>query len=56
MRRFIAQLNDGRHINVQADRMSREENMYHAYNGGELVAAVDVDAVIFAYLSEKGEK
>lgn len=56
MARFIAQLNDGGYINVLADRMVKEDNMLYAYNGGELVAAVDISAVIVAYLSEKGEK
>ena len=56
MTRFIAQLNDGGHINVRADRMTKEDNMLYAYNIGELVAAVEVTAVIVAYLSEKGEK
>ena len=56
MARFIAQLNDGSHINVRADRMTKEENMLYAYNSGELVAAVEITAVIAAYLSEKGDR
>lgn len=56
MTRFIAQLNDSSYINVLADRMIKEENMLYAYSGGELVAAVDISAVIVAYLSQKGEK
>lgn len=56
MARFIAQLNDSAYINVLADRMVKEDNMLYAYSGGELVAAVDISAVIVAYLSEKGEK
>ena len=55
MTKFIAQLNDNSYINTPADRMTREDNMLYAYNGGELVAAVDISAVLAAYLSERGE-
>lgn len=54
MMRFIAQLNGALHINVQADKMIKEENMIYAYNGYELVAAVEISAVIAVYLSERG--
>ena len=55
MTRFIVQLNDCSYINTPADRMIKEENMLYAYNGSELVAAVEISAVIAAYLSEKGD-
>ena len=56
MTKFIAQLNDHSYINTPADRMVKEENMIYAYNGSELVAAVDISSVLAAHLSEKGEK
>ena len=56
MTKFIAWLNDGSYINVKADRMIKEDNMLYAHNGGELVAAVEIDAVIAAYLGERKEE
>lgn len=56
MTKFIAQLNDTSYINTPADRMTKEENMIYAYKGGELVAAVDISAVIAVHLSEKGDR
>ena len=55
MTKFIAQLNDHSYINTPADRMIKEDNMIYAYNAGELVAAVEISAVIAAHLSEKGD-
>ena len=37
MTKFITWLNDGSYINVQADQMTKEDNMLYAHNGGELV-------------------
>ena len=56
MNRFIAQLNDSSYVNVPADKMEKIDNMLYAYNGGNLMAAVEITAVIVAYLSEKGDK
>ncbi len=51
--RFIACLNDGRHINIQADRMAENEDMLRVYADERMVAVVDVAAVVCAYLSER---
>ena len=56
MTKFIAQLNDHSYINTPADRMIKEDNMLYAYNGNDLVAAVEISAVIAVYLSERGER
>lgn len=55
MTRFIAILNDSRHVNVLADKMVLNESMIYAYKGDALVALVDISAVIVAYLSERGD-
>lgn len=56
MYRFIAQLNDGSYINVQADRMKKEDAMIYAHRGHDLVAVIDISAVISAHVSERGER
>lgn len=53
MKRFAATLNDGSYINAEATRMQLVENMIHVYDGGELVALVDISAVIIAHISER---
>lgn len=52
--RFIVQFNDGEHMNVPADRMELKENFLFAWRGTELIAMVDISAVICAHMSEKG--
>lgn len=54
MNKFVAQLNDGSYINTQADRMEVRENILYAYHEGQLVALVDITAVISAHLRENG--
>ena len=56
MKRCIITLNGGSYINVAADRMEKEDYMLYAYDGDNLVAAVEITAVISAHISEKGEK
>ena len=54
MNRFVVLLNDGSHMNVPADRMELKENFLFAWMGAELIAMVDISAVICAHMSEKG--
>ena len=54
MKRFTAQLNDGSFINVEATRMKLEENMVRVYEYDDLVALVDISAVVSAHISERG--
>lgn len=54
MKRITILLNGGEHVNIPADRMEMAENALLAWNGTELVAYVDIGAVICAHLSEKG--
>lgn len=55
MKRFIAQLNDGSFINVPATKMVPGDGGIFAWNGEDLVAFVDLSAVVCAHLSEKGD-
>lgn len=55
MKRFNAQLNDMSYINVKADKMELIDNMLHITDGNNLVAVIDLSAVVAAHLSEKGE-
>ena len=52
MKKFIAQLNDNSFINIYADEMKLDDNHITVYNGGKLVAFLDVSTVLCAYLSE----
>ena len=54
MKRIVVLLNDGSHINIPADRMTVDETSLFVWNGNELTAYMDLDAVVVAYLSEKG--
>lgn len=56
MKRFCATLNDMSYINTQADRMEVKENMLYAYKGTDLVALVELTAVISAHVSEVGDQ
>lgn len=53
MTRFTAQLNDMSYINVKADRMELIDNMIYVRDGNNLVAIIDISAVVAAHLSEK---
>lgn len=55
MKRCNIVLNDNSYINVAADRMEKEENMLYVWDGDDLVAVVEITAVIAAHISEKGE-
>ena len=52
MKRVMGILNGGEYINIPADRMEVTDTELRAWNGGELVAYVDTDAVVCAHLSE----
>ena len=54
MMRFNAQLNDLSYINVKADNMEVIDNMLHVKDGNNLVAVIDISAVVAAHISEKG--
>lgn len=54
MKRFIVTMNDGSFINVEATRMKLVENMIHVYEHDDLVALVEISAVISAHISERG--
>lgn len=56
MKRFTAQLNDMSFINVPADRMELDEHMLFVYDGRNLVAVVEITAVVTAHISERGDK
>jgi hypothetical protein len=51
--KFIAQLNDGSFININADEMVLEDTSIRVFRSGKLVAYLDVGACIVAHLSEK---
>lgn len=55
MKKFCATLNDMSFINTPADRMEVNDNMVYAYNGNQLVALVEITAVISAHISERGD-
>ena len=55
MKRFTAQLNDCRFVNVPADRMVLEDNAIYVYCEGEMVAYLDISCVLCAHVSERGE-
>ena len=54
MKRFTATLNDMSFINTAADRMEVSDNMLYVYDGPQLVALVEVSAIITAHISERG--
>ena len=57
MKRFVATMNDGSFINIQADKMAfdQETNMVMVYNGEDFVACAEMSAIIHARISEGGE-
>ena len=54
MKRFTATLNDMSFINTAGDRMEVSDNMLYVYDGPQLVALVEVSAIITAHISERG--
>ena len=54
MKKFTAQLNGDGYISINADAMIMKDDTYICvYNGGNLVAFLDVSVVLSAHLSEK---
>ena len=54
MKKFTATMSDGSFINVEATRMELVEHIICVYNRSELIAIVDVGAVLQAHISERG--
>lgn len=54
MKRFVATLNDGSFINVDATRMQITETAIIVWSKNEPVAYIDLGAVISAHISERG--
>jgi hypothetical protein len=56
MSRFIAQFNNGKYINIRADRMVEDEenNLLKVYDGEIIVACVDKSILLSAHISEQG--
>lgn len=54
MKKFTATMNDGSFINVEATKMELVENMIRVYDKTDLVAIVDISAVLTAHISERG--
>lgn len=52
MKRFYAQLTDGGTMNRLADRMEIVNESIRVYIGEELVAYVDLGAVLYAHIVE----
>ena len=53
MKKFVAILNDGAHINVEATRMELTEIAVIAWKDKEPVAYIEITAVISAHMSGK---
>ena len=53
MKRFTAQMSDGSFINIEATRMELKDNLICVYCKAELIAIVDVGAVLQAHISER---
>ena len=56
MKKFVAHLNDGSYINLKADTMEVIDNMLHVRDGNNLVAVIDLSAVVAAHISERAER
>ena len=54
MKRFTVTMNDGSFINVEATRMEIVDDAIHVYQDKDLVAYVDLCAVVHAHISERG--
>ena len=54
MKRFVATLNDGSFINVDATRMQITETAIIVWSKNEPVADIDLGAVISAHIIERG--
>lgn len=56
MKMFFAQLSDHTTIHKPADRFEIIDNSIRAYQSDTLVAFVDLGAVLYAHIYEKGAK
>lgn len=56
MKKFCATLNDMSFINTAADRMEIKDNMLYVYDGDQLVALVEITAIISAHIRESEER
>ena len=56
MKRFIALLNDGSFVNVPATRMEIVDDSIRVWDGGDLVAYLDVGVVLSAHMSERKQE
>ena len=53
MKRVVVNFADHSFINVPADRMEKEDQMFFVYNGKQLVCAVDISCVLSIHIGEK---
>ena len=56
MKKFCATLNDMSFINTEGDRMEVKDNMLYVYDGDQLVALVEITAIISAHISEREDR
>ena len=54
MKKFVAQINDGGFVNIDADRMTFDGEYIVVQRGDETVAVLDINVVLMAHISEKG--
>lgn len=54
MKKFVAQINDGGFVNIDADRMAFDGEYIVVKRGDETVAVLDINVVLMAHISEKG--
>lgn len=52
MKRFVAELNDGSFININAERMEFVGNFLYAWEGENLVAVIDISVLLMAKLDD----
>lgn len=53
MKIFFAVLNDGATIKKSADRMEIVDDSLRVYTNGELIAFIDLSALVYAHIHEK---
>ena len=49
--KLVIQLTNGNHINLSANRLSREGDFVLAFSGHDFVAAIDLDSIEYLYLA-----
>ena len=52
MKRCVVGFRDN-YVNMQADKLRREDTFVYAYNGEELVGAFDLGTINYIYITEK---